>query len=244
MNLTPAQEQVVAHRGSSLLVSASAGAGKTEVLARRCVALVADPRRPCALEQLLVVTFTRAAAAELRVRIARMLRKEAARTPDAALRRHLRRQALLVDAADIGTIDAWCGRLVREHYADAGVDVRFTLLSEEDAHLLRAAALDDLFAWVYASADSLAEEARAWLARGPAPDEGPLRSLVAQLNRFREHLINPDEWLAGQRAAAENDDAAAVLTAALAAECRFQEGELTALLAGGAAAEARPALQP
>ena len=244
MNLTPAQEQVVAHRGSSLLVSASAGAGKTEVLARRCVALVADPRRPCAIEQLLVVTFTRAAAAELRVRIARMLREEAARTPDAALRRHLRRQALLVDAADIGTIDAWCGRLVREHYADAGVDVRFTLLSEEDAHLLRAAALDDLFAWVYASADSLAEEARAWLARGPAPDEGPLRSLVAQLNRFREHLINPDEWLAGQRAAAENDDAAAVLTAALAAECRFQEGELTALLAGGAAAEARPALQP
>ncbi len=244
MKLTDAQQRVIVHRGSSLLVAASAGAGKTEVLARRCVALVADPQHPCALEQLLVVTFTRAAAAELRVRIARMLRDEAAKTPDAGRRRHLRRQALLVDAADIGTIDAWCGRLVREHYADAGVDVRFTTLSEEDAHLLRAAALDDLFKWVYSSADPLAGETRSWLARGPVPDDESVRTLVAQLNRFREHLINPDEWLTRQRAAGEADDTAAVLTAALAAECRFQEEQLTALLASNAAAEVRAALRP
>ncbi len=243
MKLTQTQAGIVAHRGSSLLVSASAGAGKTEVLAQRCVALVADGEYPCGIEQLLVVTFTRAAAAELRVRVARMLREAAARTPGAELRRHLRRQALLVDGADIGTIDAWCGRLVREHYADAGVDVRFTTLSEEDARLLRAEVLDELFEWVYVAPDALAVEARAWLSLSPVPDDGFLRALVAQLNRFREHLVNPDDWLARQQAACEADDTAAVLAAALAAECRFQEEQLTAMLAGGAE-DARAALRP
>ena len=79
MKLTPSQATAVAHRGSNLLVAASAGAGKTEVLARRCVSLIADPQRRCGIDRLLVVTFTRAAAAELRVRIARMLREEADR---------------------------------------------------------------------------------------------------------------------------------------------------------------------
>ncbi|HQL53478.1 MAG TPA: UvrD-helicase domain-containing protein, partial [Phycisphaerae bacterium] len=117
MNLTASQRRAVEHRGSNLLVSASAGAGKTEVLAQRCVGLIADPQRPCDIDRLLVVTFTRAAAAELRVRIADMLRRTVAHTSAGPLQRHLRRQQLLVQAAEIGTIDAWCGRLVREHFA-------------------------------------------------------------------------------------------------------------------------------
>ena len=91
MKLTPAQRQAVENRGSSLLVAASAGSGKTEVLAQRCVDLIADPHKPCGIDRLLVVTFTRAAAAELRVRVADMLRRRAQTIRQTDLRDHLRR---------------------------------------------------------------------------------------------------------------------------------------------------------
>ncbi len=239
MNLTPAQQRAIAHRGSSLLVSASAGSGKTEVLARRCVSLLVDTAAPCEVERLLVVTFTRAAAAELRVRVARMLRAAAAQTRDAASRRHLRRQELLVDAAEIGTIDAWCGRLVREHFAAAGVDVAFTTLSAEEAALLRGEVLDMLFERVHRGGDELAAAARRWIARGPTPDDAFLRRLVAQLNAFREHLVNPGPWFERQRARLAGEataEAERLLAAALRAECLFQGEQLAALPDGGAAA--------
>lgn len=231
MKLTAAQQAAVEHRGSSLLVCASAGAGKTEVLARRCAALVADERQPCAVDRLLVVTFTRAAAAELRTRVARFLRESAARATSESLRRHLRRQGLLIDAADIGTIDAWCGRIVREHSADAGVDVRFAVLSDEQARLLRAATLDELFDGIHRGGEPLADRAQAWIARAAAPGDRFLRVLVEQLNRYREHLVNPQAWFERQRAACRADDAERVLAAALAEECRFQHRQLTALRA-------------
>ena len=226
MKLTPSQATAIAHRGSNLLVAASAGAGKTEVLARRCVSLVADPQRPCGIDRLLVVTFTRAAAAELRVRIARMLREEADRSRSGEVRRHLRRQEMLVEAADIGTIDAWCGRIVREHFAEAGVDVRFSVLAEQDAQVLRAKVLDDLLDQIHRGGDALIDEARAWLARGIAPDDRFLHDLIARLNAFREHLINPDQWFERQRVICASPDAERVLAAALAEECGFQHEQL------------------
>jgi ATP-dependent helicase/nuclease subunit A len=244
MKLTETQAAVITHRGSNLLVSASAGAGKTEVLARRCVALLSDPAQPCGIEQLLVVTFTRAAAAELRVRIARMLRDQAANVPSGELRRHLRRQEMLVPAAEIGTIDAWCGRIVREHYAAAGVDVRFTTLSDEDARLLRTETLDELFTWIYAAADPLADEARVWLARAAAPGDEFLRALLHSLNRFREHLVNPGIWFERQRELCAGDDSAALLAAALAEECTFQHQQLSALLSARAATDVPSELLP
>jgi ATP-dependent helicase/nuclease subunit A len=235
MKLTDSQLAAIAHRGSSLLVAASAGTGKTEVLARRCVSLVADREHPCGIDRLLVVTFTRAAAAELRVRVARMLRQEAERATDRELCRHLRRQEMLVDAADIGTIDAWCGRVLREHFAEAGVDLEFSVLGEEDARLLRDQVLGELLEQIHRAGDSLTQQARAWIARATAPGDEFLRQLVQGLNAFREHLVNSDAWFEQQRVASQRDDTAAVLAAALAEECRFQWEQLAALLGGAMA---------
>lgn len=229
MNLTASQRRAVEHRGSNLLVSASAGAGKTEVLAQRCVGLIADSQRPCDLDRLLVVTFTRAAAAELRVRIADMLRRAATNAPAGPLQRHLRRQQLLVQAAEIGTIDAWCGRLVREHFAQAGVDVAFTVLGGQDAQVFRAAVLDELFDWIHGANDPLAADARAWVSRATSPDDGFLRDLVAGLSRYREHLVNPEAWFARQAAPGPGRDAEPVLARELANECAFQHAQLVEL---------------
>ncbi len=239
MNLTAAQHLAVAHRDGDLLVSASAGSGKTEVLTRRCLELISDPREPCPLDRLLVLTFTRAAAAELRSRIARMLRQRSRAEDDARLRDHLRRQEVLIDTAEIGTIDAWCQRLVREHFAasPAGVDPAFTVLSAEQAVILRQQVLDELLEWVYTADDALAAEGRAWLAAQARPGDDFLRKLITALSAFRYHLVNPEQWLAAQlavhQAEPERVQAAmqAALAGALAAECAFQISELRPLLA-------------
>ena len=249
MTLTPSQQAAVSHRGASLLVSASAGSGKTEVLTQRCVAVLSDPHRPCAIEQLLVVTFTRAAATELRVRIAGALRERATQTRDEALHEHLRRQSLLVDAADIGTIDAWCGRIVRAHSAEAGVDAEFTTLAEEDARLLRRQVLDELFEWVYSTDDELPRAARVWLGRHARPDDGFLRAHVRQLNEFREHLVEVDLWRRRERERCHLDDdalradAQQLLSAMLAQECARQRDQLASLSADSCGAVLADGLQ-
>jgi ATP-dependent helicase/nuclease subunit A len=240
MKLTPAQRQAVEHRGSNLLVAASAGSGKTEVLAQRCVDLIADPHKRCGIDRLLVVTFTRAAAAELRVRVADMLRRRAQGLPQTDMRDHLRQQALLVDAADIGTIDAWCGRIVREHFAPAGIDPAFAVLSEQEAWLLRDEVLEGLFEWIYAADDGPAAAARDWIERHNRPSDEFLRSLILELNAYREHLVDPDQWFAQQLNAYNRTepelrvDAERLLAESLAAECRFQHDQMAELVAGAA----------
>ena len=236
MQLTPAQARAVTHRGSSLLVAASAGSGKTEVLAQRCVGLIADPRQPCEIDGLLVVTFTRAAAAELRVRIARELRRAATTAAGTGMRDHLRKQAVLVDAAEIGTIDGWCNRLVRANCAAAEVDPAFAILSEQDAELLRSEQLDALFDWLYRSDDPPAAEARAWLRRNQTASDEFLRNLVEGLHRFREHLVLPEQWFARLQASCaatpetQRVEAQRILAASLRDECAFQLAGLDALL--------------
>ncbi len=249
MNLTKQQHLAITHRGSNLLVAASAGSGKTEVLARRCLALLTDPRHPCRVDQLLVVTFTRAAAAELRVRIAGMLRAEAERAASPALRAHLRRQEALVEAADIGTIDAWCGRILREFYTQAGVDPAFRVLSPQDAALLRSQQLERLMEWVYTSDDELADATRRWITRHDRPSDDFLRRMILALSERREHLLEPDRRFALQlelcaRPAEElRTRAAQRLAEALSEECRTQAEELDTLLAGVRDADVREALR-
>jgi ATP-dependent helicase/nuclease subunit A len=237
LKLTPDQRRVIEHRGSSLLVSASAGSGKTEVLARRCVDLIADATAPCRVDQLLVVTFTRAAAAELRVRIARMLRERAETEPAAPMRRHLRRQEMLVDTADIGTIDAWCQRVVREHFDVVEIDPAFGILGEQEAGLMRIETLDRVMRWVYTADDPIAAAARDWLAGEPKPSDDYLRAALSDLNRCRERLIDDTGWFQAQAGFWARDiealraDAERCLGAALAEECAFQRSQLAPIVA-------------
>lgn len=240
---TLAQARVITQRGANLLVAASAGSGKTEVLARRCVALVSDPAAPCDIDQLLVVTFTRAAAAEMRARIARMLAEQAATLTSDAARARLLRQRLRVDGAEIATIDAWCGRLVREHYAAAGVDPGFRVLDEVDAALLQQRTVDELLRDVYAVQNPLFVRARAWLARRTRAGDDFLREWLRRILRFEAQLVDPPRWrnrLFHEYSAPADrqiDAARARLAAALDHELAFQAAQLpgAAALARGAA---------
>ena len=110
VTLTPQQQAAVENRGGSLLVSAAAGSGKTRVLVDRLFRYITEER--CNVNDFLIITYTRAAAAELRGKIAAELSRRVGENP---LDTHLRRQLLRVYQADIKTVDAFCAALLREN---------------------------------------------------------------------------------------------------------------------------------
>ncbi len=110
LTLTPQQQAVVENRGGSLLVSAAAGSGKTKVLVERLFRYVTEEH--CNVDDFLIITYTKAAAAELRSKIVGELGRRLAQTPGDG---HLRRQLLRVYQADIKTVDAFCTALLREN---------------------------------------------------------------------------------------------------------------------------------
>ena len=138
VNLTDSQRLAVDNEGGELLVSAAAGSGKTRVLVERLFRRVLGEEKRN-VDDFLIITYTRAAAAELRGRVAQELTERLARSPGD---RHLQRQLLRVYRADINTIDAFCTGLLREnvHLLDTGEDrsltADFRVLDESEGQLL------------------------------------------------------------------------------------------------------------
>jgi ATP-dependent helicase/nuclease subunit A len=149
VRLTDEQLRAVEALGSSVLVTAAAGSGKTTVLAERCAYLVCDapPACRCDADRLLVLTFTTAAAAEMRERIVAAIRRRADARPDDP---RLAQQAILVESARVSTINAFGNWVIRRWFAEAEIDPLAAVLSDEQIQLKRAEALDALFAKLYA----------------------------------------------------------------------------------------------
>src|SRR5690242_551431 len=121
MDWTQEQRDAISLTGQSLLVSAAAGSGKTAVLAERCAHLVCDAKPCCDVDDLLVVTFTQAAAAEMRSRIEKTLRSRLESSDDP----RLARQLLLLDRAQISTLHGFCTTVLRKHFNVLGLDPNF-----------------------------------------------------------------------------------------------------------------------
>lgn len=151
INFTPEQRAAVETVGRSVLVTAAAGSGKTAVLAERCAYLVADAAtaQRCDVDALLVLTFTEAAAAEMRARIIEALARRAAADPEDL---RLREQIALVDAAAISTIHAFCLGLIRRHFHEAGIDPTATVMDADEADLLQRETIESLCEELYAAA--------------------------------------------------------------------------------------------
>ncbi|MBP3918982.1 MAG: helicase-exonuclease AddAB subunit AddA [Clostridia bacterium] len=143
---TPAQRGVIRSRGETLLVSAAAGSGKTAVLTERIIDRLLDEENALDLSSVLVVTFTKAAAAELKSRIRAALDREIAKNPD---NRRLQTQLLSVGRAKICTIDSFCFDLIRMHFDVLGISPRVSVSDEAQARLLNKnvmnALIDDCF---------------------------------------------------------------------------------------------------
>ena len=141
MKWTKEQQQVIDARGRNLLVSAAAGSGKTAVLVERIVRMVTDPDHPVDIDRLLVMTFTNAAAAEMRERIGDALEKRLEEEPGD---RNLERQTSLIHHARITTIDSFCLKLLREHFNELDIDPGFRIGDEGELLLLQADVMKEL----------------------------------------------------------------------------------------------------
>ncbi|HEX8343082.1 MAG TPA: UvrD-helicase domain-containing protein, partial [Tepidisphaeraceae bacterium] len=190
-------EQLLAIRtlGQNLLVSAAAGSGKTAVLANRCAYLVCDADAPCNIDQLLVVTFTNAAAEEMRKRIGRAIAERVATAPDDA---RLQRQAMLINAAQISTIHSLGSSIIRRHFDALGLDPNFRLLDEDEAKLLRADLARDIPDLKLNAAD--ADVFRDLIEQYGGGNPTSVSELVLSLHARLSSLIDPAAWLAERRA--------------------------------------------
>ena len=150
IKLTPSQQAVVDNRGGALLVSAAAGSGKTKVLVDRLLARICDPIMPCNLDDFLVITYTKAAAVELRFKIAQALSARIAQHPN---NRHLQQQTNRLYLAEISTIHAFCSNLLRSYAHIINIPADFRVAEETESNLLQEKVLERLLEEGYRNAD-------------------------------------------------------------------------------------------
>ncbi len=139
MKWTDDQQKAIEARQGTLLVSAAAGSGKTAVLVERVIQRICDTSDPCGVENLLIVTFTNAAAAQMKEKISAALSKKIAELPSD---KHLRRQQLMLPCASICTIDSFCIGLVRENFHALGIAPDFAMLDEGKINILKVNAVN------------------------------------------------------------------------------------------------------
>lgn len=176
--------------GGSLLVSAAAGSGKTAVLVERIIRMITDPDKHIDVDRLLIVTFTRAAAAEMRQRLSDALSKKMAEEPDNQL---YIRQQMLLSQTNISTIDSYCVRLLQEFAAQTDLPVGFRVDEGTQTGLLISRALDTVLEESYRGQD----HAFMQLARQLCGDKGDyaLRQAVLTAHEFMQAQPFPQRWL-------------------------------------------------
>ncbi len=190
--LTPAQQRAVAARGN-VLVMAGAGTGKTHTLVERCLNLICQEQ--VSLDEILIVTFTEAAAAEMRERLRAGLENAAHHRPSSV---DLSEQLALFDAAHIGTLHSFCFRLLREHFYALGLDPQLAVLDESQARLLADETIEEQFQSHYENDDEFSLAVQDLIrAYGGGRDEN-IRALVLRLHHYIQTRADAESWLARQ----------------------------------------------
>ncbi|MBR6321602.1 MAG: helicase-exonuclease AddAB subunit AddA [Lachnospiraceae bacterium] len=190
MKWTDDQAKVIALRNRNLLVSAAAGSGKTAVLIERILSLVLDPEKPIDVDRLLIVTFTNAAAAQMRERLYLALQEKAEQQPE---NRHLRRQLQLVFQAQVCTIDSFCLYVLRNYPEKADIDPAFRIMDSGEEKLLQSDTIEKLFEEEY-------EEGRESFHRflesfSSNKNDEAASELVLSAYRYSRSAPWPEKWL-------------------------------------------------
>lgn len=191
MAWTNEQQAAIDSRGQTLLLSAAAGSGKTAVLVERIIRRLLDKEYPIDITELLVVTFTKAAAAEMRDRIGTALMKALSETKDP----RVERQLALLPSAQISTLHAFCQHVIRKYFYTIDLDPAFSIAGEEELNLLRRQVLEDVFLSYYEDD----EKASIFypLADMFGSDRGDdiLMDTVSRMYTYARSLAWPEHWL-------------------------------------------------
>ena len=188
---TDNQFKAVEARGMQVLVSAAAGSGKTTVLTERVKNILSDTDNPCGVSEILVVTFTRAAATEMRDRIYDALKE--ASSVNGENSDYLRRQMILLPTADICTIDSFCSKIVRENFSLADVGVDFKLLDEKDISEMTGDALTKVIDELYEENDEAFRTLTTMFLS--ERDDKLLGEVIQTLYNYSRSYPSPKNWL-------------------------------------------------
>lgn len=188
---TKEQKKVIGLRGCNILVSAAAGSGKTAVLVERIITMLTAKEHPVNVDELLIVTFTEAAAAEMKERIRRAIEKELSFHPEDE---HLMRQATLIHNAQITTIHSFCLSVIRDYFHVIDLDPGFRIGEEGELKLLRHDVLGELLEDKYEEGEQ--EFLDFVTAYGTGRDDRKVEELILKIYEFSRSYPDAEGWLA------------------------------------------------
>ena len=200
---TAQQSRAISRRGSDVLVTASAGTGKTAVLSGRCADIAADIEAFSSVSDMLVLTFTDAAAEQMEQRIRRHLQDRLLEQPE---NKHLQTQLIQLPGADIGTIHSFCRKIILEHFyklSDDGLDPTFRIIDEDEQQLLKFEALDKTLSWAWQQ-DNLRQGLVQLFYRRDPKTESYFASKIISLSEFLDGIVGRQNWFERALALAEN----------------------------------------
>lgn len=191
VNWTTDQRHAIECRKGSVLVSAAAGSGKTAVLVERVIRRLTDKDNPCSAEDLLIVTFTRAATAQMREKIGAAILKRLSEDPTD---RHLRRQYMLLPFAKICTIDSFCNDIVRENFHALGISPDYSLLDNETAVIMKNDVCEAMLERAYEKdSDGRFSELSDMMSSGSSDED--FAKLIIKMYDISTAYPFPDLWL-------------------------------------------------
>ena len=189
-NWTPDQQLVIDLRDRNILVSAAAGSGKTAVLVERIIKKVTDPVKPVDIDRLLVVTFTKAAAGEMRSRIGAALEEQLLEHPE---NEHLQKQISLLHNAQITTIDSFCQNIIRNYFHVIDLDPVFRVADETEISLMMSEVLKEVIEGRYEKGEQSFLDFVEIFA--PGRTDSAIENLILHTNRIAMSYPWPEEWL-------------------------------------------------
>jgi ATP-dependent helicase/nuclease subunit A len=207
LKLTEGQQAIVDYRGGSMLVSAAAGSGKTMVLVQRLLSRICDPLHPCNVDDFLIITYTKKAAAELRTKIMEALSNRLADEPE---NRHLRRQMQRIYHAQISTVHAFCAELLRTYANKLSISPDFRIAEESESAAMRRNVVEQLLESVYETVAQEPDIGAAIDLFGAGRDDRELPDMILHVYAQARCSVDPekclDDYLA-QQDFSPNEDA-------------------------------------
>ena len=190
MEFTKEQQQAIDIRDKNILVSAAAGSGKTAVLVNRIINRVLDAENPVDIDRILVMTFTKAAAAQMKEKILSAIEEKRAQDP---FNKNLLKQAALVHGANITTIDSFCLGVVRNHFAEIDLNPDFRMADEGECNLMKQDVLEKVFEKYYETSDEEFLNMTETFATKKSDDS--IGDIILKLHSFSLSYPDPDEFL-------------------------------------------------
>ena len=187
---TEEQEKVIRLRNRNILVSAAAGSGKTAVLVERIITMLTKDDPPMDVDRLLIVTFTEAAASEMKERIRLAIEKKLMEYPD---NEHLKQQATLIHNAQITTIHSFCLSVIRDHFHAIDIDPGFRIGEEGELKLLRHDVLEDMLEEKYQEGSKRFLDFTAAYSTGR--NDKKIEDLILKIYEFSRSYPDSEAWL-------------------------------------------------